>query len=210
MKTYISEKIKKTKYGVTPTPKFFGVSSRSERGFTIIELLITISIVVVISSVILINYPKFSNTIKLNNLAYDIALSIREAQTYGINVRGFESNFDVGYGIHFKSDNSWILFADKNRNSKYDVGDGIVETFNLQGGFTLSEVYARTTDNFFDVLEIDITHLDITFDRPNPDANFTTSNTLKTYQDAQITVMAPDGVSTRSILINTTGFISIQ
>lgn len=39
--------------GFTPTPKSFGVSSRSKRGFTLIELLVVIAIIGILSSVVL-------------------------------------------------------------------------------------------------------------------------------------------------------------
>jgi len=41
-------------YGFTPTPKNFGVSSRSERGFTLIELLVVIAIIGFITSIAMV------------------------------------------------------------------------------------------------------------------------------------------------------------
>ena len=43
----------KQQKGFTPTPKFFGVSSQSERGFTLVELLVVIAIIGILSAVVL-------------------------------------------------------------------------------------------------------------------------------------------------------------
>ena len=57
------------------------------RGFTLIELMVTLAIFTIMTSVIMANYPGFNNKIALEVLAQDIALSIRQAQVYGISVR---------------------------------------------------------------------------------------------------------------------------
>ena len=43
------------------------------KGFTLVELLVTIVIFVIITGVVLINSNKFDNTILLDNLGYDVA-----------------------------------------------------------------------------------------------------------------------------------------
>ncbi len=47
----------------------------------------------------LANHERFNSSILLDSLAYDIALSIREAQVYGLSVRGINADFQVGYGV---------------------------------------------------------------------------------------------------------------
>ncbi len=92
-------------------------------GFSMVELMISIGIFMLITGILLANFPSFSSKISLENLAYEIALSIREAQIYGLSVKQFGTGgFDYGYGIHFDNTdyNSFILFADINANQKYD------------------------------------------------------------------------------------------
>src|SRR3989344_4615422 len=52
-----------------------------ERGFTLVELMVVTGILVVITSLILANNTRFGGAVLLENLAYDIALSMRKAQT---------------------------------------------------------------------------------------------------------------------------------
>lgn len=71
-------------------------------GFTLVELLVTISIFVILTGVILVNSNRFNGSILLDNFAYDVALSIRQAQSYGVNVQeSFSGSFDLGYGVFF-------------------------------------------------------------------------------------------------------------
>ena len=51
-------------------------------GITIIELLVVISIFIIISGITIFNYSKFKSTATLQNLADDIALSVRRVQGY--------------------------------------------------------------------------------------------------------------------------------
>jgi prepilin-type N-terminal cleavage/methylation domain-containing protein len=100
------------------------------RGFTLVELLVTISIFVILTGVVLFSQSKFDSTILLTNLAYDTALTIRQAQTYGVNVKESFNPFVVGggsafnsYGVYFdncaltnpgcgETNKSFILFTD--------------------------------------------------------------------------------------------------
>ena len=73
-----------------------------QKGFTLIELLVTITMFVIITGVVLVNSNKFDNTILLNNFAYDVALTIKQAQLYGVSVKeNNDSTFNSVYGVLF-------------------------------------------------------------------------------------------------------------
>jgi len=108
---------------------------KGNKGFTLVELLVTITIFVMLTAVVLWNQAKFNSTILLTNLAYDTALTIRQAQTYGINIKSFTANGDtdfVPYGVHFETtagnDKSFILFADRD-----NVFDEATQTYRKLG-----------------------------------------------------------------------------
>lgn len=98
-----------------------------ERGMTALELVVVMGIFAAISSTVLFNYRNFSNNVALQNLAQDIALQIKQAQTDAISGRipvlpagtnqGLNSpsllpgDWKPSYGIAFRLDNenSWSL-----------------------------------------------------------------------------------------------------
>ncbi|TSA43889.1 type II secretion system protein [bacterium] len=95
-------------------------SLHTHRGFTLVELMVVLSIITVLTGVVLSSQSSFNKTIVLANTAYDIALTLRSAETYGLSSRGFAStggalvSSSAGYGLHFEtgSPGSFILFAD--------------------------------------------------------------------------------------------------
>ena len=204
-------KIKKQKQS-HHTPRCF---SRGRRGFTIVELMVTISFFVIISSVVLVRHATFSSNLLLTNLAYDIALSIREAQVFGLSVSEFGTGtgeFDVGYGIHIDSgDNiSYILFADREpKNQRYDDNSEIVDVFNIHKGNTISLFCGVLSNGTEKCSPTNISYLDIVFERPNPDAIITSSITGESYSSAKIVVRSPQGKE-RTIIIGITGQIYVE
>ncbi len=68
---------------------------------TLIELVIVLSIFSILTGVVLFNYGDFSSSLTIQNLADDIALTIRRAQSYAIGVRGSSGRFTMGFGVNF-------------------------------------------------------------------------------------------------------------
>lgn len=105
------------------------IRTKFKAGFTLFEVLISVGIIVVLSAVVLYNHQKFNTDIEITNLAYKMALGVREAQVYSISVkqsvRTAGERFDVPYGLHFSRDfpASYVFFADG-----ADGGDGIYTT----------------------------------------------------------------------------------
>jgi len=181
------------------------------RGFTLIELLVVIGVFSMITTVILANHSRFNGSVLLGNLAYDIALSVREAQVFGLSVKQFDSQFQVGYGIHFSNSSAYVLFADINRNNRYDNGtDSIIQTSSLGKGHSILQYCAETAlnaKNCSNSGQSPITYLDIVFFRPDPDATIST-NEPTVYSRGMVVVTSPAG-ETRTITVASTGQISV-
>ena len=99
--------------------KWSFLQRNKRQAFTLVELLVTITIFVIMSGVVLFSQTKFNSSILLTNLAYDLALTVRQAQTFGVNIK----QFDLGgiavfnpYGVHIQMVNDratqFFLFTD--------------------------------------------------------------------------------------------------
>ncbi len=150
----------------------------SRRGFTLVELMVSIGIFAMMTALVVAKYSNFNGSVLMTNLAYDVALTIRTAQTYGLSVKNndpsnsdLSSSFKYGYGVHFdtrgNANKQIILFADKNGDQQYSgIGENI-SIYNVKRGATINKLCANVgcsggPNNTKD--------LDIIFIRPDPKA----------------------------------------
>jgi len=158
-------------------------------GTTLIELLVVIFIFMIITGITIFNYGKFNSSLSIQNLADDIALTVRRAQGYAIGVRGYGNSFVQGYGVHFTtnplnvgqeykgSNKSFILFADMSNYNKYDQNTGNCgaptpnnECIEILSILSADKIESITLNN--GTVVPDSGSVDIMFKRPNPEPTF--------------------------------------
>lgn len=205
------------------TPKLLSASRRSlKRGFTLVELMVTVGIFVFMTALVLGRYNLFNSNTLLTNLAYDIALTIRQAQTYGLSVRSSDSlsaYFNSPYGVDFRKvePSKFTFFSDGNvqhsSDNTYDgtgsTGDVVINAYNLKQGSKVTGLCAGTINNC-----VTVNVLDVTFRRPDPTALIYAGEQgvwgSSPYSYAEITVSSGDGSSSRVIKVNQSGQISVS
>lgn len=144
---------------------------RPEAGFTLIELLAVTAILILITGLMLANHSKFGGRILLENLAYDMALTVRQAQVYGISVRQFGTgNFSSGYGMHFAiaSPTTYVLFADAAVQDGLLTSGETVQTYTIDRGYRIEKLCAPAGTDIDSCTAV--TSLDVLYKRPEPDA----------------------------------------
>jgi len=143
-----------------------------DAGFTLVELLVSVAIFAVMTALLVAKYGNFNQSVLLTDLAYDVALTIRTAQTYGLSVKGATAanpsgctDFQCSYGVYFDSsidNNSLIsLLAVKN-----DSVVGTVATYSIKRGAIVSNLKACTNQSDPSTCQT-LIFLDILFKRPD-------------------------------------------
>lgn len=214
MKSHTSQVIRqksKSSGSGSSTTNYQLSTTNSSRGFSLVELLVVIAIVAVVSALVLARYGQFNGQVLLRNLAYDIALSVRQAQVYTISGKAGISTNGVPYGVHFKSipNTQYYIFADNNGNGAYDTGEE-TEVLTVRSGYSITNFCGDLVSGTSDcVLTGQITTLTILFKRPDPDAYIKTSRQSTGYRQARVVARSPTG-NTRTITITLTGQIAIE
>ncbi len=137
-------------------------------------------VIVIVSLIVFANNARFGGVIKLENFAYDVALSIRQAQLYGISVARFGTNFSAGYGLRLDLANptTYLMFADViTANGLYDGCPApgtsnceLVQTSSMSGGYLINDICVTPSSGVEVCKPAAPTVLDVFFVRPEPDA----------------------------------------
>ena len=168
---------------------------------------------------LVIGFNQFGNKITLQNVTYKIALSIREAQLYGVSGKFQNENtfIAIPVGIYINKipvpgeyAATYILFSDINpQNNRYDVEavnpKETIEVNRLIGGYFISSMRARnSSNNGF----VNLNEVYIMFQRPEPDARILDQDGVL-YDLLEIIIESPQNDRLK-IIVNASGLISVQ
>ncbi len=199
------------------------------KGFTLLELLVSIGIIGLITAVVVFNQKDFSDQVSLSNVANEIDLQIREAQVYGTSVREYSGSFSNAYGVSFNignngsSNSSFISFVDNQSvNGFYDSPGSCspgstsecLGRINLLRGNTITKICADKTGNPPSCSPANIGRVDITFLRPSPEAKIFFFNPggnpfIPNYDSVSIELTSPKGKK-MNVKVYTSGQIAVQ
>ena len=180
-------------------------------GFTLIELVVVLAVIAAVTTIALSSHSTFNKTLILANTAYDIALTLRSAESFGLGSRALPSSSSAGYGVHFQrgTPGSFILFADtspgvsqsctrpdcKPGDRLYSSSDTLVQTYTLGNDITISD-FCTFSDRARCASTGDLNSLDIVFARPNPDAFIRANGSAyASYTTACLTISSKKGGS---------------
>lgn len=210
---------------------------KSSKGMTSLELIVVISIFAILASTVLFKFSTFSSGLALDNLAQDIALRVKQAQTNAIsgqypklNTVGTvqtppDSTWKPSYGVYFDktgtNNKQFVFFFDRN-NSVFsgnkiidDVAPGV--SCGIGDSECLDKITINTQEYISDICIGatcgTVNHASVVFTRPFPDAvvtyNTGGSDIIAT-SDLKIKIKNNDtNVTTKVITVTPLGQISV-
>lgn len=212
---------------------FYHTVKNKKRGFTLIEMIVVLALIITLTAIILFNNAKLNSAVLVSNTAYEIGLIVRESQIAGLGVKasnisapggGPTQGFTSSHGVHIDMNvpTEIMLFADSNNDKIYDsMGLEITQQYkfgNKRSGTILaicgklsnSSGSCSTTNTSF----IGVTSADIVFTRPNPEALFKIrrigSSQIEEFVGALIINIGFANDICRSITIEKTGAVQID
>ncbi|MEY2702094.1 MAG: hypothetical protein RLY43_727 [Bacteroidota bacterium] len=211
------------------------IKANTNRGFTLVEMAVVAGIFGIITAVVVFKYGDFTSNLLVSNMAYEIALTTRQAQVFGVGVRGFELDgereFDYPYGVYFNLNDgsssedgesrNFTLFIDRNDDLRCgdgsptgqttctcSPGDECLEQYSMQRNIRLTEIRVGVNDCYADF----VTSAAVSFKRPNPEARIKNQgNNDDGFSFVQLKVEAPgSGINPSYVLIRSNGQISVS
>ncbi len=189
----------------------------SKTGFTLIELLVVFFVSSVVATAVMANFGDFTSQTEFENEALNIALTIREAQVYGLSGKEVGVDFGVAYGVYFDIDtpNSFVLFSDQDYDNKYDTSEE-VDVFAISDSFKINDVcFVTASGSFCESSESYIDALEFIFKRPNPDTGIyfilsSNGSPFGPYAAGYVILERISDGSTKTINVTNTGQIYVN
>src|SRR3989338_2560916 len=212
--------------GFTPleaaSPRSFGLAAKNRArvlaGFTMVEIVVMLAIIVLISSVLLANFPGFNEVGALLRARQELALDFRRLQNYALAVsnvqleNGSPGAKPRGVCAHFNRafPNGYLLFVDSETGgtpNQYDSGDGIISQVNFLRDVKLNSFSVDSSCG-----PTDYTKLDVVF--KSPEARMTISadgvNIMSCTNLAVVEIKTPNLNLARTVSVWITGYIGTE
>ncbi len=184
---------------------------KNQKGFTLVELLVVISIVVIFPTIVVSNFPAVKLQFALSRQAHNFAQDVRSTQDRALSALDFNDQFGVsqsiyGYGVFIDTSSlgntKYIIYADKDPGNRYydelDLVVAIVDFSTSEPGIIIKEVQNAIGQS-----------ISINFAPPKP------STTISVLDEGQqginvVFAMESDPEKTKIVFINTSGLIEIK
>lgn len=98
---------------------------RKSAGFTLVEMIVTVGIIVIVISLGLVNFKALGNSSSTYSASRDLLVSdLRLTASKALNQERFQSQEPYGWGVYFTLlTNKYTIFADVNGNRTYDSNE---------------------------------------------------------------------------------------
>ncbi len=221
---------------------FFFTTGKSKKerkkGFTVVELIVVMAIFVVMLSFSMFDYRSLQKKVEASNLAEDIALTLRQAQVYGISgserlIAGedfYDEEREAAYfdiereahnitddksiiGVAFQLNNNQIfLFEDRNKNFLFEKdSDRVIDERKFFSDIiSISSVRVCKDGSCAEKNDEDGI-LTISFQRPYQDAYivYGSGTSHMQYESAEIHISDYTGEILKKVFINSVGNIMV-
>ena len=187
--------------------------NQSAFGFGLIELMVSISIMLLVAAIVLARQDSFNGAVLLRGQAYEVALGAREVQLNSVSAISIAGNYRTLLGLHFDTNNDTLIqiFRDSaGGNGFFNIGEEFGKQLSLDSRFEVRGI--RTVSG---ASETAVSNLSVVFERPNFDARFFTSSGEVSASAVEIDISKRDQTGTtqdvvRTVEITSTGQIAVQ
>lgn len=176
----------------------------STAGFGLIELMVSISIMMLVAAIILVRQDAFNGSVLLRSQAYEVALAAREVQLNAVSASTIQGSTRDVLGLYFNTGTPSVykLFRDADQDSYYDASEEYGQQGSLDSRFVIKSITAGGSAR---------SDVAVVFERPNFDAKFFGSTGQINVSSVEIVIGTTEtGGPTKTIVISSSGQVTVQ
>jgi len=163
-------------------------SKRKKNGFTLVEVLVSIMIIVTLSAVLLPNYNNFRSQFALLRSAHKLSQDLRRAQEMATSAKETMGTVPSSYGVYLESGADYY--------SMYLGESTVFETIYLEDKVYIKEIF----------LPFPFAFVLISFEGPDPTTSF-----VPEADSATIVLAIEDSPeTTKTVIVNKAGLIYVE
>lgn len=184
-----------------------------KKGFSLVEMLVILVVILFISAATLINFPVFTQSIAMRRSTQRMALNFREVQNLAqavrqVNLPGVGVTPPEGFGIFASvNDANYIQFADFGGDSRFQLTEDVpVKTIAFERGVSISGIIIdrgmqseETTDA-----------IHVVFSAPYARISIKENSGNDTYSSVDIVLKHRGGGLERSVVITQSGQVYLR
>ena len=196
---------------------FISLTGKSKQGYTLIELTVSMAVIVILSSIALVNFRGHDKRNKVDLAAYKLASDIRKVQGYALSLKEFD--FGGGLGLEIPMGGWGLYLRDQaaNNGGYYffaDDGDHRRQNNEDYGGEVLfpSDVNIKQNTGLF-IDGSGENPVFISFAPPNPTVwlcDNQGANCASTTMVAEIKITDSDNNYERTVKVNKFGLVDVE
>jgi prepilin-type N-terminal cleavage/methylation domain-containing protein len=172
-------------------------------GFSLVELLVVISIIILLSIPLVLHQGAFDETIHLTNTTHEVVLVIQSAQQYSTSVVGGGS-----FGVHLQAggnQNQIVFYRNLDADLSFGGTNRTEETYTLPGRAFVSSIIATGGGG-----SAGTDPVSIAFARPNPEPLFFRGANQWSVGSESVRIQLESGGAHRTVVILPTGRIFVE
>lgn len=178
---------------------------KTTQGFGLIELMVSISIMMLVAGIILIRQSSFNGAVLLQSQTYEIALAAREVQLNAVSASSIQGSTREMLGLYFdiNRNTTYRVFRDDEGNGSYEAAEEYGQQNSLDSRFEIKAIrVGGTSQNSVSVM----------FERPNFDAKFFVGTTPVSASRVEVDIGTKDtsAAGVKTFVVTATGQIEVQ
>jgi prepilin-type N-terminal cleavage/methylation domain-containing protein len=184
------------------------IFGQSAKGFTMIEMVVSIGIITILAAAFLANYHGAKKSGELNMAAQKLASDIRLAQSYALGLKEHSSNVPVRWGVYFNkataNNDKYIIYADteSSNNQSYDTGEEYF-VYDLAQGVIIKDIK-------IDNVSIPNNTLYLTFTLPDAEVQICRNPNGHNCASQKVEVILTNGETDKTVLVNVMGLVDVE